>query len=63
MHKIYFEKRCLIICPPEEPAMTDPNAVLAGIGRAEDVHNFINMFEISESLNRIYIPSDNPLLP
>lgn len=60
MHKIYFEKRCLIICPPDEPSMTDPNAILAGIGRAEDVHNFINMFEISESLHRIYIPSENP---
>ena len=25
MHKIYFEKRCVIICPPDEQALADPN--------------------------------------
>lgn len=59
MHKIYFEKRCLIICPPDEQALTDPNAVMAGIGQPEDIHKLINMFEVSESLHRIYIPSED----
>ena len=27
MHRIYFDKRAIIICRPEEAALTDPNAV------------------------------------
>ena len=27
MHKIYFEKRCIIICAPSEEALADPNSV------------------------------------
>ena len=27
MHKIYFEKRCLAVCSPQEQALSDPNAV------------------------------------
>ena len=30
IHKIYFEKRCLIICTLEEPALNDPNAIYYG---------------------------------
>ncbi|MGM9736476.1 MAG: NUDIX hydrolase [Candidatus Cryptobacteroides sp.] len=59
MHKIYFEKRCLVICPPDEQALSDPNAVMVSIGRGEDVHQLINMFEVSGSLHRIYIPSED----
>lgn len=59
MHKIYFEKRCMIICPPDEQALSDPNAVMVSIGRSEDVHQLINMFEVSGSLHRIYIPSED----
>ena len=27
-HRIYFEKRCIIICPQDEAALSDPNAVI-----------------------------------
>ena len=59
MHKIYFEKRCIIICPPYEQALTDPNAIQFRIGEKVDIHSLIGMFEISESLHRIYIPTDD----
>lgn len=57
MHKIYFEKRCIIICPPDEQALSDPNAIIFNIGTDPDIHSLIGMVETSESLHRIYIPA------
>mgnify|MGYP003417465909 CR=1 FL=1 len=57
MHKIYLEKRCIIICNPDDPTLTDPNAIHFSIGRKEDIGEMIRLFEISPSLQRIYIPS------
>ena len=59
MHKIYFEKRCIIICPPNEQALADPNAILFTIGSSADIHNLVEMVEVSESLHRIYIPTED----
>ena len=60
MHKIYFEKRCIIICQEGEQALSDPNSVEFRFGR-EDVgmHALVSMFRASESLSRVYIPTDN----
>ena len=57
MHKIYFEKRCVIICPPDEQALADPNAILFNIGSSSDIHDLVNMVEVSESLHKVYIPT------
>lgn len=57
MHKIYFEKRCIIICKPSDQALADPNAIEFHIGERIDIHTLVSMFEASESLSRIYIPS------
>jgi ADP-ribose pyrophosphatase YjhB (NUDIX family) len=59
MHKIYFEKRCIIICPPDEQALADPNAILFNLGTSADIHNLVEMVEAAESLHRIYIPTDD----
>ena len=59
MHKIYFEKRCIIICSPDEQALSDPNAVEFHFGESINIHTLVAMFEASESLSRIYIPTDN----
>ena len=59
MHKIYFEKRCIIICHPDEQSLTDPNAILFSIGSGIDIHTLVEMFENSENLHRIYIPSED----
>lgn len=59
MHKIYFEKRCIIICPPDEQTLSDPNAVLYNIGTNEDIGTLVELFETSDTLARIYIPAEN----
>jgi ADP-ribose pyrophosphatase YjhB (NUDIX family) len=59
MHKIYFEKRCIIICPPDELTLSDPNAVLYNIGTNEDISTLVELFETSDTLARIYIPAEN----
>jgi len=59
MHRIYFEKRCIIICEPTDQALADPNSVEFHIGERIDIHTLVAMFEASESLNRIYIPTED----
>lgn len=59
MHKIYFENRCIIICKPEDNTLSDPNAIEFHLGEDPDIVSFINMFEISNSLTKVYIPSDD----
>ncbi|MBQ9891613.1 MAG: NUDIX domain-containing protein [Bacteroidales bacterium] len=60
MHKIYFEKRCICICPTGDEALCDPNSVEFHAGREFDFHALVSMFELSDTLSRIYIPSDDP---
>ena len=59
MHKIYFEKRCIIICPPHEQALSDPNAIIYNIGTNVDIHLLVGIFETSDTLQRVYIPTDD----
>ena len=59
MHKIYLEKRCMIICSPDEQALADPNSVELHLGDNPDITALVNMFETSETLARIYIPTEN----
>lgn len=58
MRKIYFEKRCIIICLPEDPALADPNAIRFSPGENIDMHTLVDMVETSESLARVCIPTD-----
>lgn len=60
MHKIYFEKRCIIICPPTEQSLSDPNAILFSYGEDSCIHSLVGMFEASSTLHRVYIPSADP---
>ena len=59
MHKIYFEKRCIIICEPGDQALSDPNAIEFHISDRIDIHTLVHMFEASQSLSRIYLPTEN----
>ena len=59
MHKIYFEKRCIIICPPDEQSITDPNAILYNPGSSIDIHTLVGLCETTDTLNRIYIPTED----
>ena len=57
MHKIYFEKRSIVICTPDEAALADPNSVEFHLGDKLDIHALVGTFEASATLSRIYIPS------
>ena len=59
MHRIYFEKRCIIICSPDEQALSDPNAVEFHFGGEVGLRSLVAMFEASGSLARVYIPTDD----
>ena len=59
MHKIYFEKRSIIICPENDPALSDPNAIIFRPGDAFALHTLVGMVESSDTLHRICIPSDD----
>lgn len=59
MHKIYFEKRCISVCTPDESVLSDANSVEFHLGDRIDVHSLVGMFRASSTLSRIYMPSDN----
>lgn len=59
MHKIYFEKRCILICSPEDQILSDPNIIQFSPGEDLDIHALVNMVEVSDSLQRVCIPSDD----
>ena len=59
MHKIYFEKRCIIICPSDQQAASDPNAILYNIGTTADIHTLVEMFETSDALAKVFIQTDD----
>ena len=60
MHKIYFEKRCIVICTPDDESLSDPNSVEFHLGEKVDVGDLVRMFEVQDPLSRIYIPTDDP---
>ena len=59
MHKIYIEKRCIIICPQDEQVLGDTNAIMFRLGEKTDIHSLVDMFELSDSLAKVYIPTDD----
>lgn len=59
MHKIYFEKRCIIICSPDDPSLADPNAIQFRPGDGLGIRSLVEMAEESDSLQRICIPTED----
>ena len=59
MHKIYFENRCIIICPSDQQVQSDPNAILYNIGTDVDIHTLVEMFETSDTLAKVFIQTDD----
>ncbi|MBR6001825.1 MAG: NUDIX domain-containing protein [Bacteroidales bacterium] len=57
MRKIYFEKRCIIICSPGDESLADPNSVEYHAPESIDFNTLTRMFELSDTLLRIYIPT------
>lgn len=59
MHRIYFEKRCIVVCTPDEAALADPNSIEFHPGGQLDIPALVGLFEASPTLGRIYIPTDD----
>ena len=59
MYRIYFEKRCIAICTPDDQALSDPNAIRFKIGKSIDIHDLVCMVEKSPTLHRICIPVED----
>lgn len=59
MHKIYLEKRCMVICSPTEQTLSDPNSIELHLGDDPDITSLVTMFETSDTLARIYIPTED----
>ena len=59
MHKIYFEKRAIIICAPDDQTLSDPNIIVFRLGENLSIHTLVDMVESSDSLNRICIPTND----
>lgn len=59
MRKIYLEKRCIIICPVADQVLSDPNAIRFSFGDKGELTKMIDLFEQSETLQRIYIPTND----
>lgn len=58
MHKIYFEKRSIVICRSGEAQLSDPNSVEFVLGDKIDIHALVGLFVASATLSRIYIPTE-----
>ena len=59
MHKIYFEKRCILICGPDDQILSDPNIIRFSLGDTSDIHRLVNMVEASSTLDRVCIATDD----
>ena len=59
MHRIYFEKRCIMICHPDDQLLSDPNIVQFSLGESPDIHALVGMVEASDSLQRVCIPTED----
>ena len=57
MYRIYFEKRCIVICSPDDQALSDPNAIQFKPGQDLGIHRLVEMVEAYPTLHRICIPS------
>ena len=59
MHKIYFEKRCIIICPPDDPALSDPNAVIFRTTGDKGIGALVGMMETSDFIQKVFVPAED----
>jgi ADP-ribose pyrophosphatase YjhB (NUDIX family) len=59
MRKIYLENRSIIICAEDDQILADPNAIRFTIGNNGGLTEMIEMFEVSDTLLRIFIPTND----
>ena len=57
MHKIFFERRCIIICNPDDQALSDPNAMEFHVGEKIDIRTRAWMSSTSPTWNSTELAS------
>ena len=57
--RIHFEDRCLTICYPDNPTLSDPNAIRFEKCDNAAIHQLVTFMKDSPSLNRIFIPTED----
>lgn len=60
MHRIYFEKRCIMICREDDPALADPNSIEFRPGDGAGFRSLVEMLENGAELPLVCIPSSDP---
>lgn len=60
MRKIHFDRRCLIICSPEEKAAGVRDAIEAGIGTDTDLDTILKLLGNDSPVPGVLITSDAP---
>ena len=48
-----------MICSPDDQILSDPNIVQFNLGQNMDFHSLVGMVEMSDTLQRVCIPSDD----
>lgn len=59
MRKIYFERRCIVICSLEDQQLQDPNVITFNPRSGFGIHDLIHLFELSSSLMKVCIPTSD----
>lgn len=59
MRKIYLENRSIIICTEDDQILADPNAIRFTMGNNGGLTEMIEMFEVSNTILRIFIPTND----
>jgi len=59
MHRIYFEKRCITVCPPDDAVLSDPNSIEFHLAEGDSFSSLTDMFESSRTLGLICIPTED----
>lgn len=57
MHKIYFERRCIVICSPDDQALQDPNVICFTPSGKGSFTSLVQMFQNGASLMKVCIPT------
>lgn len=59
MRKIYFERKCIIICTPDDTALQDPNAIIYTYREEMCLAGLASIFKSGGAPSKVYVPTHN----
>ena len=57
MRKIYFGRKSIIICPPDQSTLLDPNAILFPYREGKGLAPLADIFKSGDSPTKVYVPT------